>query len=340
MKYFLFAIGISLAAVHRESLWLILSTLFVILGITTKKALFRRKKQWTFLLVGVASIPINWFLLNNSMWIETIKKNTGRNFLYYVIFVLLLLMASFLEEIIIGLLLHVFMTKFQIKNKRKVLQSVCFIACFLCTVLAVNEEVIVYKNRTEAKTMLYKNFLKLDDMKLELPLEECTLKNSTPIIAQVVRGSELSIEEVTDISKAVVNVEMRYLGCADVPRVEIDNYESSFYNWKENKICISQKTVFNDYEQYLRLMLHMSYHVYQREQIEAVQVLRMTNPDYTRLRILMDAVEWESELKLYTDCELHERNLKMVKDAEEYAASYTEYLEAIESYWEQETVAL
>lgn len=167
----------------------------------------------------------------------------------------------------------------------------------------------------------------------EVVLEEYSLEKTTPIIAQLVRGKELSIEDIQQISQAVLYVEARYLLQYNPPALEVGEFDWSYYDMVNNKVFISLENIRN-LEDYLLVLIHMGYHVYQKELIDVLEHLDEVDPNYTQILIFQDVVQWKKELAIYSGCTDAE-HLFIEKSAHIYAKeALPEYINAIKSYWD------
>lgn len=95
-------VGLSLLAAHAQSLWLAAATVFLIF-IFVAVAPYCRKREslWVFLLIGVASIPINLFILGKyDLWIYLTASGGKHGMVYYMSLIEYTLLLSSIEEII------------------------------------------------------------------------------------------------------------------------------------------------------------------------------------------------------------------------------------------------
>lgn len=227
--------------------------------------------------------------------------------------------------------------------KRKIVCAVSLIAFVFCLMHAVKEEekVFAYSNYFEANNCTENNELKIENINVPGPdeivnLMDYSLENMTPIIAQIVR-SDLSDEDIQNISQAIIYVETRYLQGYGAPSLKIGDFESSRYESYTNTIYVSKDKTIRNYKDYIKMLLHLSYHSYEYQQIEALKKLQEQcgkEKDYSKLLIFEEICQWEKEAVMYTGCKLECQELWLEKSAEKYAlSSCQEYLTAIDNYW-------
>ena len=218
-----------------------------------------------------------------------------------------------------------------------ILSVLAFVLCFIQAIkVDLIERNMKSNNATEMQVF---DTLKIKNIVIEDPenvnLEEYSLANKAPIIAQIINSKELDENTIEDIGQAIVYVEMRYLGCSNPPWFKIGDYSYSYYDVEDNVIYLSEKEKMTEYKDFIKKILHLCHHVYQYKQMEMFELLEATNEDYDKLLLMLDVRYWYEEKEFYTGCIKECEELWMEKDAEKYARTdFMEYVEAIEHYWD------
>lgn len=223
---------------------------------------------------------------------------------------------------------------------KKIFLTMTVITLMICCVHAVRIHDPEGMGETPQKTIVASEELKRDSIHVPSPdevvLSECSLANEIAVISQLVIFSELSEKEINECGQAVIYVEMRYLGCKDAPELIIGDYDVSYYDAEKNKIYFSVNENINTYQEYIHRLLHLSYHVYEYQQIGMYESLQSCSDQYDDLLVLMDAEYWTREKSSYTGCSKENESLWLEKDSEKYAMSdLWEYIDAIETYWKE-----
>lgn len=100
-----------LDAIYMKSLWMTLSTVFIIfLLVSVVPFCARRENLYVFILTAFVSIPANYFLLTEyAFWMNIFGANRG--LLYVLCMIEQILVLSSIEEIIMGFLARILWKK-------------------------------------------------------------------------------------------------------------------------------------------------------------------------------------------------------------------------------------
>ena len=210
------------------------------------------------------------------------------------------------------------------------LATVMFIGC---CVQAVKKDIMkpVMNNKTVSEDLSYLvvNDISVPDVD-SVNLIECSLANETAVIAQLVRGSELTDEQLQQCGQAVTYVEARYLGLRKSPEFLLDEEGDSYYDSDNSEIHLSKDGIDSWYD-FVGAVIHMTYHAYEMEQMVMYGAI---DDKYKDLRIFVDAQSWSEEANKYSVCGKESEKLWIEKDAVYYTQlNLKDYTHAICEYW-------
>lgn len=219
-------------------------------------------------------------------------------------------------------------------TKKKLLALCLAMVMFVgCCVQAVKKDIMKpMKNNTvlfEDLSYLVLNDIDVPDVD-SVELIECNLANETAVIAQLVRGSELTDEQFQECGQAVTYVEARYLGLSKSPKFFLEEEGDSYYDSESDEIHLSKNGIDNWYS-FINEVIHLTYHAYEKEQMVIYSAI---DDKYKDLRVFVDAQSWIEETAKYSVCGKQSEELWIEKDAVHYAQSnMKDYMQAIGEYW-------
>lgn len=218
-------------------------------------------------------------------------------------------------------------------TKKVLALSVAIMLFIGCCVQAVREDIMQPRVDYSAVSVDL-SYLILEDISVPdtdaVIISDCSLANETAVIAQVVRGSELTDEQFQQCGQAVVYVETRYLGLCEVPTFILAENGDSYYDPADNSVHLSKDGI-DDWYEFVESIIHITYHAYEKEQM---QMYRSIDDQYKNLLVFEDAQYWSEEEGKYSVCGKKSEELWVEKDAIKYADSnLVEYAQAICEYW-------
>lgn len=210
------------------------------------------------------------------------------------------------------------------------LATVMFIGC---CVQAVKQDIMkpVMNNKTVSEDLSYLVLSDIDVPDVDsVELIECNLANETAVIAQLVRGSELTNEQFQECGQAVTYVEARYLGLSKSPKFLLEEEGDSYYDSENDEIHFSKDGIDN-WCDFISEVIHLTYHAYEKEQMVMFSAV---DDKYKDLRVFIDAQSWSEEMDKYSVCGKQSEELWIEKDAVHYAQlNMKDYMQAICEYW-------